>query len=241
MSLEYLNNKVPNEIRIMIEDGKFNHFNKLEWLDLCNLLMRKYEENEEYGLFRLIQKEALVHTSEIRNDDQKLIPIAGREFDFEEEDLNYFKLRFSNTRNSLLKAKFADIVWQESEEKNLNIASTAAEGYLEMADFFFEKENHNYLTKILVRSLYLSIISGNQEFLKNCVKKLEDMIGKLVSLNKIRYTYDLLKELIENYEKVKHLISKDKLLFAIREGKDYYENRDYSWRDKFIELEKIIS
>jgi len=145
MSLEDLNNKEPNEIRIMIEEGKFNHFNQLDWLDLCNLLMRKYEENKKYILYRSIQKEALVHALEIRNDDYKLIPIVGKEFDFEEKDLNYFTRRFSNTRNSLLKAKFADIVWQESEEKNLKIASKAAEGYLEMTDFFFEKENYNFV------------------------------------------------------------------------------------------------
>ncbi len=138
--------------------------------------MRKYEENKKYILYRTIQKEALVHTSEIRNDDQILIPIVGREFDFEEDDLNNFTLRFSNTRNTLLKAKFADIVWQESEEKNPKIASKASEGYLEMADFFFEKENYNFLTKILVRPLYLSIIPANQEILENCVNELEEMM-----------------------------------------------------------------
>ena len=95
------------------------------------------------------------------------------------------------------------------------------------ADFFFEKENYNYLTKILVRSLYLSIISANQELLENCVNKLEEMIGKLVSRNKIRYTYDLLKRLIENYEKVKDLIDKEKLFQTIKKGKEYYENKDY--------------
>ncbi len=218
MSLEDLNNKEPNEIRIMIEEGKFNHFNQLDWLNLCNLLMRKYEENKKYILFRSIQKEALVHALEIRNDDYKLIPIVGKEFDFEEKDLNYFTTKFSNTRNSLLKAKFADIVWQESEEKNPKIASKAAEGYLEMTDFFFEKENYNFVTKILARSLYLSIISANQVILENCVYKLEEMIEKLGDLNKIRYTYDLLKALIVNYEKIKDLIDKKKLLVGTRKG-----------------------
>lgn len=240
MNLEDLNKKEPNEISILIEEGKFNYFDQLEWLDICNLLMRKYEENERYILFRSIQKEALVHTSEIRNDDQNLIPIVGREFDFEEEDLNYFTLRFSNTRNPLLKAKFADIVWQESEEKNPKIASKAAEGYLEMTDFFFEKENYNYLTKILVRSLYLSVISTNQEIIENCVYKLEEMIEKLGDLNKIRYTYDLLKMFIVNYEKIKDLIDKEQLLGAIRKGKEYYENNDYVWKSRFDELERKI-
>ena len=206
MNLKDLNNKDPDEIRIMIEDGEFNHYNQLEWLDIYNHLMKKYEENEKYVMFRLIKKEAIVHSSEIRNEDQELIPIIEREFDFEEEDLNYFTSRFSNTRNSLLKAKFADIDWQESEEKNPKIAFKAAEGYLEMAEFFFEKENYIYLTKILVRSLYLSIISANQKILENCVNKLEEMIEKLGNLNKIRDNYDLLKGLIINHEKVKDLI-----------------------------------
>ena len=157
-----------------------------------NLLMRNYEKNNNYRLYRSIRKEALVLTSEIRNADHKLIPISGEKFDFEEEDLNYLTSRLSNTRNSLLKAKFANIVWQESEEKNPKIASKAAEGYLEMTDFFFEKEHYNYLTKILVRSLYLSIISSNQVILENCVYKLEEMIDKLGNLNQIRYTYNLL-------------------------------------------------
>ena len=202
--------------------------------------MRKYEENKKYSVFRLIQKEALVHSSEIRNDICKLIPITEKEFDFEEGVLSYFTSRFSNTRNSLLKAKFADIVWQESEEKNPKIAFKAAEGYLEMADFFFEKENYNYLTKILVRSLYLSIISANQEILENCVFKLEEMVEKLGNLNKIRDTYDLLKGLIINHEKIKDLIDKEKLLVVIRKGMEYYEDKDYVWKSRFDELEKIL-
>ena len=119
MNLEDLNNKDPYEIRIMIEDGEFNHLNQLEWLDLCNLLMRKYEENKKYSVFRLIQKEALVLSSEIRNDICKLIPITEKEFDFEEGVLSYFTSRFSNTRNSLLKAKFADIVWLTYEKSSI--------------------------------------------------------------------------------------------------------------------------
>lgn len=240
MNLEDLNNKDLSEIRIMIEDGEFNHYNQLEWLNIYNHLMRKYEENENYAVFRLIKKEALVHSSEIRNEERKLIPIVGRAFEFEEEDLNYFTSRFSITRNSLLKAKFADIVWQESVEKNPKIASKAAEGYLEMTDFFLEKENYIYLTKILVRSLYLSTISTIQEILENCVHKLEEMIEKLGNLNKIRYTYDLLKELIINHEKVKGLIDKEKILGAIRKGKEFYKDKDYVWKSRFDELEKIL-
>lgn len=241
MNLEDINNKEPDEIRIMIEEGKFNHLDQVGWLNLCTLLMKEYEKIEKYGIFRLIQKETLVHTSEIRNNEHKIIPISDLEFNFEAEDLDYFKSRFSNTRNSLLKAKFADIVWQESEEKNPEYAYTAAEGYLKMADFFFKKADFNYLTKILVRSLYLSIISANQELLEKCINKLEEIIGKLVSLNKIRYTYDLLKGIIENYEKVKDLIDKENLFEAIRKGKEYYEKKDYVWKNRFDEFERKIS
>jgi len=95
-------------------------------------------------------------------------------------------------------------------------------------------------TKILARSLYLSIISANQVILENCVYKLEEMIEKLGDLNKIRYTYDLLKGLIVNYEKIKDLIDKKKLLVGIRKGKEYYKNKDYIWKSRFDELERKI-
>lgn len=241
MNLEDLNNKEPNEIRIMIENGKFNHFDQNEWSDLCNLLMDKYDEKKQYRIWRAIQKETHIHTSAIRNDLHKLIPYTFTlEFDFKGEDLSYFASRASTTRNPLLKAKFADIVWQESKEKNTEFAIKAAEGYLEIADFFLGKENYNYLTKILVHSLDLSVASNNEEILENCINKLKEIIVKLVGLNKFRYTYDLLKGLIDNYERYKDLIDKEKILIAIRKGKEHYEKVDYVWQNRFIELERKI-
>ncbi len=66
------------------------------------------------------------------------------------------------------------------------------------------------------------------------------LIGKLVELNRFRYTYDLLKGLIDNYERYKDLIDKEKILIAIRKGKEYYEKVDYVWQNRFIELERKI-
>ena len=240
MNLEDLNNKEPNTIRIMIEEGKFNHLDQIGWLNLCSLLMKKYEEKEEYGIFRLIQKETLVHTSEIRNDDHKLIPISDLEFNFKAEDLNYFASKVSTTRNLLLKAKFADIVWQESEEKNTAYASKAAEGYMEMVDFFFGKENFNYLVEILVHSLDLSIVSGDQKLLEICVKILEETIKNFINTSNIRWNYDLLNAIIENYEKVKKLIDKNKLMEFIENGEEYYNERDFYWKNKFLERARKI-
>ena len=66
------------------------------------------------------------------------------------------------------------------------------------------------------------------------------MIDKLGNLNQIRYTYNILKGLIENYEKIKDLINKKKILVGIRKGKEYYKNKDYIWKSRFHELERKI-
>ncbi len=240
MSLVDLKDKEPNEIIIMIEKGSFNHFNQLEWLDLCNILMRKCKEKKNYNLYRLIQKETYVHTSEIRNDVKRLAPFAGEEFDFNDKDLKYFLWKATNTNNVLLKAKYFDILWQESEEKNVEFVINAIDGYLNILNFFFKEEKYHYLTKILVHSLDLSLSSNNQDLIERCVKKLEEMIVKLSGLDKIRCIYDLLKVIIDNYGELKSISNKDLLLDAIGRGKIYYENRDSVWKNRFNEFERKI-
>ncbi len=107
-----------------------------------------------------------------------------------------------------------------------------------MVDLFFDIENYNYLTKILVPSLYLSIVSDNEEILESCNKKLEETIKKLIDINIIRWTYDLLKGVINNYGKTKEMIDRDNLVKYLEVGIEFYGERDFYWKNKFLELAK---
>jgi hypothetical protein len=108
--------------------------------------------------------------------------------------LDYYRMRLENTSNSLLRARFADILWVK--EKDYEAAQIGIEAYLQNTEQFFEKEDYLYFSHFFGRAICLALEINSVTSLERLYEKSKFFLEGLESKKEYRWVIDVLYDLL---------------------------------------------
>lgn len=159
---------------------------------------------------------------------------------FKEDSIQYFKTRINETKNYVLRARYADFVWEF--EKDPLIGRIAVDSYLETTEDFYKKTWFFRLQDVFDRCVYLAMLKVVDEHkLQDIKTKLIDYINRMIQDGHYRFCLELIdaflrikKENVTEKEHKKVLASINRCIKHFQMQKDFHLQRSFLER-----LEKI--
>jgi len=149
---------------------------------------------------------------------------------FHKKMLDYFKIRLYRTPNPLLKAKFADILWQK--ERDPKAAQEAVESYLKSAEQFFDSDGYFEFRHYFGRSICIAIEINSADLLNKLYERSKFFLEELESKKEYRWIIDVLNDLL-NIPRQKIKIDYD-LILKVAERGYRWSNPEKATTDAFI-------
>jgi len=149
---------------------------------------------------------------------------------FHKKMLDYFKIRLYRTPNPLLKAKFADILWQK--ERDPKAAQEAVESYLKSAEQFFDSDGYFEFRHYFGRSICIAIEINSVDLLNKLYERSKFFLEELESKKEYRWIIDVLNDLL-NIPRQKIKIDYD-LILKVAERGYRWSNPEKATTDAFI-------
>lgn len=185
--------------------------------------------------------EIRIHSLGYNHIRNEFFPLSGTLEEFSqfinEGFIQYSKSRARKTQNSVLKARYADIGWEFGSRSENEFAIISIDAYLKSINYFYKKKNYSYFLQSLSRAFYLAFKTNEEQKLKECLDTHLSYLDELSSSNQIRWTYDLINNILKNGILIKEKLDIDKLLNYINQGKKFYKNRDILFFHRFKTLE----
>lgn len=159
---------------------------------------------------------------------------------FKEDSIDYFKERTTETKNPVLKARYADFVWEF--EKDPSFGKIAVNSYLENAEDYYKKTWFFRLRDVFDRCVYLAMLKVvDEKKLQEIKNRLLDYMDRMIKEGHHRFCLELIdsflgikKENVTEREYKKVLASINKCIKYFQTQKNFYLERAFLER-----LEKI--
>jgi len=244
MSVVSLNEEEPQDILDRIEDGEFNNLRNDQWVQVYSILLKKYEDLKKNQESIQMLMEIRIHSLRYNHMQNEFHPLSGILEEFSKfinaSFLQYCKSRAMKTQNNVLKARYSDIVWEFGNIAEKEFALISVNSYLENINFFYGEENYTYFLNSLSRAFYLAFRLNDSQKLKECLNIHLKYIDRFTSSSLIRWTYDLLHNILKFSISIKEEIDSKDILRYINCGKEFYRERDILFYNNFSTLESIF-
>lgn len=160
-------------------------------------------------------------------DNGKEVQYPDRNKHFSDECIEYYKLRTGETVNPILRARYADVIWDMRSSGNYQYALLAIESYIECADVYLSNmvsDSHwgIELADALTRALTLSLQINNPELVKRVLAKDLEIADKLDVAREYRWALDILGSIAER-EKLKGSVDLSRLRALAENAIKHYE------------------
>ncbi|MEN6355570.1 MAG: hypothetical protein ABFD83_00640 [Armatimonadota bacterium] len=154
------------------------------------------------------------------------IQYPDRSKHFSDECIEYYKLRSVETTNPILKARYADVVWDMRPSGNYRQALLATESYIECADVYLSNMVSGdhwgiELADALTRALSLSLQLNNTELVECALTKDLEIMDKLAAARQYRWTLDILRSIADR-EKLKDSVDLSRLRALAENAVEHY-------------------
>lgn len=138
--------------------------------------------------------------------------------DFTEETYTYYGKRMKETKNPFLRARYADILWDQKNHKlnRFEAAKTAIISYIETAETWvkeIDKERKGYspeFSPILGRTFTISIQLQNDDLIKNTILQLYVFVGQLFRMQRPWDVAEILESMLD-FVRISGFIEFDKI------------------------------
>ena len=245
MSVASLNGMEPQDIFNRIEKGEFNNLRNDQWVQVYSVLQKQYEHLKKPRESILMLMEIRIHSLGYNHMQNKFYPLGGTLEEFSqfitEGFLQYSKSRAMKTQNNVLKARYSDIVWEFGSINDKEFALISIDSHLKIIDYFYEKENYTYFLNSNSRAFYLAFKLADLRKLKECLDAHLKYIDELTSTNLLRWTYDLLQNILKFSASIKEEIDSKEIIRYINNGKEFYREKDIMFYNNFSNLESLFS
>lgn len=205
----------------------------------------------EFLLFRLVTKNHFASDG-LRTD--RFVPMAtfnnGAIFPdpntFPDDALSYFEIRAKESKNSILKARYLDFLWEKSKSKQKHLfAIEAVEQYIQTVDAYDNEEVIFEKLDGLQRATELCLIlegkSAKKPLTQKVVTKLNEQIDDTDKNKKYRWFIELFEIVIALSEFYKNEDLK-RFIALCNEGAEYYHNdQNFHLQRAFLELKAKLA
>jgi hypothetical protein len=157
--------------------------------------------------------------------------------DFPKESLDYYEQRAGSTKNPVLKSRYLDVLIDLNNRYDL--AAIAIESYMDSLKFYLEEQWDTETVDALSRSLEIALKVKNEELIKTVVENIINVADSWITGERPRFTFELLEDLIERYNRVAGFIEVDNLLSKIDYAIEFYrssEKENSNLERSFLEL-----
>lgn len=158
----------------------------------------------EYQLFRFVTKTEFAKPEKNRRfypmmsgttKDGKMVNFPEIK-NFKDNSIEYFKKRTNETRNPVLKARYADFVWEL--KKDPLFGKIAVDSYLETAEDYYKKTWFFRLQDIFDRCVYLAMLKVvNKGKLREIKKRLLYYMDRMIRDGHHRFCLELIDAFLE--------------------------------------------
>ncbi len=203
----------------------------------------------EFLLFRFVTKEEMPGD----NAQKRFRPVmsgttkAGENVEFPDinffkgDSITYFKERARATKNLVLKARYADFIWEFSKEPEF--AEMAADSYFQMINFHYQKGWMFKVIDALERCKTLVKIKAiGSGWDKKIKEKSFSVISQLLKDNKPRYCLEII-ELLDDLPKGVLTVDERNKLIDVSEqcAENFFKEKNFHLQRSFQELtEKLL-
>ncbi|HHT9124967.1 MAG TPA: DUF4209 domain-containing protein [Candidatus Brocadiia bacterium] len=161
--------------------------------------------------------------------------------DFKDDSIEYFKKRTHETKNTVLKARYSDFVWEI--KKDPSFGKVAVDCYLELLEDYYQKTWFFRLADAFYRIIYLSMLKVVNDAKFRIIKeKLFDYLDKMIKDGHHRFCLELLdafthikKERTIDDEYNKALSISQQCAQHFRKAQNFYLERS------FLEIEEKLN
>ncbi|KKN54194.1 hypothetical protein LCGC14_0594870 [marine sediment metagenome] len=244
MSVTNLNEEEPQDILNRIEEGEFNNLRNDQWVQVYSILLKKCEDLKKNQESIRMLIEIRIHSLGYNHIQNEFYPLSGTLEEFSNftnaSFLQYSKSRAMQTQNNVLKARYSDIVWEFGNTIEKEFALISINSHLKNINYFYGKENYAYFLNSLSRAFYLAFRLDDSQKLKECLVIHLKYIDKFISSNLIRWTYDLLQNILKFSLSIKAEIDSKEILRYLDYGKEFYSEKDILFYNHFSTLEFIF-
>lgn len=166
----------------------------------------------------------------ILNEHGKVHHLPDLAKDFTKEAIDYYRQRVEETENPVLKARYADIIWDFA--KDHHIVSTAVGAYLNVGTHYVFHESGEWdreAYKAFKRGMKLAWQLNKKESLDESLAAVNAALETLSEANRFRYCLDLSQLFLECISKLKAKIDLGRLRSITEKAVSHYEE----YPDKF--------
>jgi len=203
--------------------------------EIYKIAFQEYKKKNEKEKIKDIKKEILIfdlsthNTPKRKRFDSMMSGTTDKgekwsypdlEKDFTKESFIYYKKRAYVTRNSILKARYGDVVWEL--DKDVDYARLAIRAYLDCCPIYYANEWDDELADSLDRAITIASTINDQDLIEECSKKHYEFIRQFVEVRRHRYLLEIIKSILEREKKIRDQIDYEYLIQTIEDAIVYY-------------------
>ena len=237
MTLVNLKEKDPDEIIEVIEKSNLEKYQTYEICDMFILALKKYESIGNIDQIKKLRKETKIFGMDYSISNRKFIPSFGDCVEFNDEEIEYYKTRAAKTKNSILKARYCDVLWEF--KKDINFLKSGIISYLESSNDYFRVKNYHYMVHALFKAFSFSKTMKNDTLGLKCLEEHLKFLKRFKEMDEIRWMYDIIDSILDNGYFIRANIDLNLILSYIQDNLEQYQlKQDFHWQQLYLDLEK---
>lgn len=235
----------------LLEDNKVSRYERSKPLKIYfDIIKDNPDKSEE---LEKVRKEILAFDlSTHASPDKRFSPMFTAKTDkgediiypdkslFDKEFIEYYKNRFGETKNPILKSRYGDLIWELDHE--FSIIKETIDNYLLTGEFYFKLAWDHELSDSLIRAMQLSISIKDKDYIEKSYKKIIELSNTLLRNKRPRFILDLMGMITKYSSKINITDFKELESLCIASIKIYEKEITGSFnlqRDFFRNLEQI--
>jgi hypothetical protein len=219
--------------------------------NIYKVAFEKYEKSGEKDKAEDLRKEILIFDLSTHNSPKKRFDSMmsgttdnGEEWKypdlekhFPKEAIEYYKNRANVTNNSILKARYSDVIWEL--DRDADYARLAVSAYLNCCPIYFTNEWDHELADSLDRAIAIALMIKDQSLIEESLKKHYEFIKQMEEKRRFQYLLEIIESILNWGKKIGAQIDYEYLISTIEAAiTDYGQNIPDSFhlQRSFLEL-----
>jgi len=120
---------------------------------------------------------------------------------FNDTYIKYYKERFKKTKNSIIKSRYGDLIWEL--KKDYSVIKETINNYIGCGEYYLQLVWDNELCDSLLRAIQLSISINDEGYIKKVYKKIIEISNILIKEKRPRFILDMLDRVTDFSSKIK--------------------------------------
>ena len=229
LELDKLN---PQEL-VRLSEGNTSDF-RYNRSDIYKAAFEKYQKSGETEKLEDARKEVLIfdlstHRSPGKRFDSMMSGSTDKgeewkypdlEKDFPNEAIEYYKKRASATTNAILRARYADVIWEL--DKDVHYARVAAEAYLDCCGIYLTNEWDRELADALDRGLSVAMAINDEGLVDTGLRAHLRFIDQMVERKRFRYLFEIVGSIWSRARRMTQKIDHQYLVTTAEHAIEHY-------------------